>query len=321
GLLLAWQDSRTYPARAFVHRLRSDGTRAPGWQAGGNPISDVPGYQAAPRLAPDGKGGAFVAFEEAFDGDGYVQHVTVGGTRAMGWPSTGLPLVDPSLNGSQVGLFATPDGSGGAIVVWNDYRNGVQDQIYAQRYSGDNITAALTSLVRFEALPDRVTLLWSRGDDAPLEVRVERRRGAEGWSVLNHADFTVTGSLEYEDRSVQPGERYGYRLAWTDASGEGHTAETGVQVPLAIALGLHGLRPNPAVGELLVAFSLPGPGATTVEVLDLGGRVVRKRDVSALGTGHHVQRMDDGERLHPGVYWMRLIHDGRTLTAKGMVLR
>ena len=61
--------------------------------------------------------------------------------------------------------------------------------------------------------------------------------------------------------------------------------------------------------------------ASNLSVLDLGGRIVRRHDASGLGTGRHILRMDQGERLHPGVYWVRLTHDDRSLTAKGMVLR
>ncbi|MEO5617160.1 MAG: T9SS type A sorting domain-containing protein [Candidatus Eisenbacteria bacterium] len=322
GLLLSWQDSRNPPARAYVQRLRSDGTPAPGWQPQGTPISDLPGYHSRPGIAPDGDGGAFIAFEEGFNGHGYAQRVLADATRPLGWPSTGLPLVDPAVPGNQQQDHAiTPDGEGGAVVVWNDFRNGISNQLYAQRYTGDAVTEALTSLVRVEALPDRVTLVWSRGTDAPAEVRVERRGGSGAWSVIERAAFAGSGSLEYSDATVTAGERYAYRLAWTGTAGERTTAETLVQVPLAIALALHGFRPNPAQGELHVAFSLPRAGATTIEVLDLGGRIVRRRDVSHLGTGNHVLRLTDGERMNPGVYWLRLRHEGRTLTAKGMVLR
>ena len=323
GALFAWSDQRDYDsfaAQAFVIRLRPNGTPAPGWQPQGNPMSDLPGYHYVPVLAGDGSGGGFVAYEEAFGNRGYVQRFRGDGTRPTGWPTTGLPLVDPSIATytSQDGLAITEDGDGGAIVVWDDLREyGISNQLYAQRYTGDDITAALTSLVRVEALPDRVTLVWSRGDDAPTEVRVERRGNDPAWAELDLVRFAASGSLEYADRTVLPGQRYHYRLSWSD----GRTAETAIDVPLGIALALDGLRPNPSVGEPHVVFSLPDRGETTVELLDLGGRVVRRESASHLGMGRHAVRLGSGGPLHPGVYWVRLRHEGRTLTTKGMVLR
>lgn len=324
-MLLAWYDSRndqTQPAVVYMQRLQPDGSLAPGWQPNGNPASDLIGYQFNPQLAPDGHGGAFVVYQEAFNSHGYIQRVSSNGTIATGWPSIGLPLVDPAIPATeQRDMVIAPDGSGGAITVWTDYRNGIDNQLYAQRYSGDVITATLTSLQSFEALPEQVTLTWLRGDDAPLEVSVERTEASVGWSLLDRASFDGSGRLHYEDRSVVPGARYSYRLSWSDASGEHHTAETAVNVPRVVSLALEGLRPNPAVGEAFVAFTLPDAGAATVEVLDIGGRLMARQEVGSLGAGRHVVPMNAGGTLHPGAYWLRLTHGEQRLMAKGVVLR
>ncbi len=325
NMLLAWYDQRNYsiqPAVVYMQKLQPDGSLAPGWQLNGNPASDLIGYQFNPQLASDGQGGAFVVYQESFNEHCYMQHMGGSGTVAPGWPSIGVPLVDPSVPLSgQRDMQIVPDGSGGAITVWDDARNSVQDQLYAQRYTGAGPTATLTSLMSFEALPDRVTLTWLRGDDAPLEVSVEREGPSAGWSALAQASFDGSGRLKYEDRSVVPGARYSYRLAWSDASGEYHTAETAVSVPRTVSLALEGLRPNPAIGEAFVAFTLPDAGAATVEVLDIGGRQMAKEEVGGLGAGRHVVAMNAGGTLHPGAYWVRLTHGDRRLMAKGVVLR
>jgi hypothetical protein len=320
-MLLTWSDGRAYPPLVYLLRLQGNGTPAPGWQVGGNPVSTVSGYQFAPRLAPDGLGGAFVSFQEAFGDHGYVQRIVSSGSRARGWPSDGVALVDPSISGAtQQNIVITPDGSGGAITVWEDFRDGLGNKIYGQRYTGQDITGALTSLVSYEALPGRVTLRWSRGDDTPGEVSVERGVG-EAWTQLGLAKFDGSGRLDYEDRSVQGGRQYSYRLGWLDAGVERHTAEVAVDVPREVALALQGLRPNPAVSDLNIAFSLPNADPATLEVLDIGGRLMLKRAVGSLGAGRHVVRMDEGGPLHPGAYWLRLTHDGQRLLAKGVVLR
>jgi hypothetical protein len=218
-------------------------------------------------------------------------------------------------------MTIAPDSSGGAIVMWNDTRNSIQNQLYAQRYSGDDITGTLTSLVSVEALPDRVTLMWAQGGDAPFDVAIERRDGSDIWRTLDRASFDGSGRLEYADRSVVAGTHYTYRLRWIESGAEQLSAETPVEVPNAITLSLDGLRPNPAMGDLNVAFSLPRAGEATLEVIDIGGRVVLRRDVGSLGMGRHVVRLNEGERIHPGVYWLRLTHEGRTLKTKGAVLR
>jgi len=327
GVLFAWGDQRdydNYASRVFVVRLGPDGTPPPGWQPQGNPMSDLPGYHFGPVLAGDDNGGGFVAYQEAFGMRGYVQRFHGDGTLAAGWPSVGLPLVDPSIASSttQQDIVIAPDGEGGAVVVWNDFRGTFSNQLFAQRYTGDDITAVTMSLVRHEALPDRVSLTWARGGLGPTEAAIERRSGGTSdWQFLATAPFDGSGRLDYEDASVVAGTRYAYRLRWSESDGEHTSNDVEIEVPHAIALALNGLRPNPAQGEPYVSFALPTSGRTTLELLDLGGRVVRRKDASGLGVGRHVVRMDEGERLHPGVYWVRLTHDDRTLSAKGMVLR
>jgi hypothetical protein len=83
-------------------RLLADGTRAPGWQANGNILSDLPGYQTQARLVADGAGGAWVAYLSA-PSSGWIQHVTGSGVPAPGWSSTGLPLVSlPSTGQTEI---------------------------------------------------------------------------------------------------------------------------------------------------------------------------------------------------------------------------
>jgi hypothetical protein len=214
-----------------------------------------------------------------------------------------------------------PDAGGGAIVAWNDYRNGIADEIYAQRYSGDGPTATLVSLVSVEALPDRVSLTWERSEGALAEVAIERRREGEVWTALGTGAFDGTGRLQFEDRGVTPGARYGYRLHWLEAGSEQWSAESAVEVPAALFLALEGARPNPAVGELHVAFTLPREAPASLELLDVSGRQVAAREVGSLGPGRHLLSLGEAARVPPGVYWLRLTQSSRTLVQRAAVLR
>lgn len=73
------------------------------------------------------------------------------------------------------------------------------------------------------------------------------------------------------------------------------------------------------MGPVAVRFSLPGAGRAQVQVLDLAGRRVFTRDVTALGPGSHAVPL--GMALAPGIYWLRLSQDGATVSAKGILLR
>jgi hypothetical protein len=56
-------------------------------------------------------------------------------------------------------------------------------------------------------------------------------------------------------------------------------------------------------------------------VYDVSGREIAREDVSALQAGPHTFDLGRGAHIPPGVYWLRLTHDGKSLTRRGVVLR
>jgi hypothetical protein len=74
--------------------------------------------------------------------------------------------------------------------------------------------------------------------------------------------------------------------------------------------GLAAPRPNPTLGSARLAFTLPGPTAITLEVLDAAGRRVRMLAEGPRRAGEHALTWDgrgsDGRRTPPGVYFLRL---------------
>jgi hypothetical protein len=326
GVLLAWYGHVGIGATvAFAQRLRPNGTIAPGWGLNGARVSDTPGFQFSPIIAPDGAGGAYVVLQAQTSNTGnhgFVQHLTATGTLAAGWLSSGSALVNPT-SGSyhQQDMVISADANGGAIVAWNNSKNGDQDHIYAQRYIGNGPTPTLASLVSAEAFPDRVALTWSGSEGALLDATIYRRPEGEVWSALGRAAFDGSGRLTFEDRTVAAGERYSYRLGWLESGLEQFTTETWVDVPAALALTLEGALPNPAVGALNVAFTLPRSGRASLELLDIAGRQLAQREVGDLGAGRHLVRLNESRRTPPGVYWLKLTQSERTLVKRAVVIR
>jgi hypothetical protein len=152
-------------------------------------------------------------------------------------------------------------------------------------------------------------------------AKVYRRTETSGWQPLASVATDGTGMLAYEDVQVSAGARYGYRLGVPDAGQEVFLGETWVDVPRLAAFALAGLRPNPAVRDLAVAFSLPDASPAPLEVLDIAGRTMFERQVGALSAGNHVVNLAGARALPAGVYLLRLTQGGRTLTARGVIIR
>jgi hypothetical protein len=86
------------------------------------------------------------------------------------------------------------------------------------------------------------------------------------------------------------------------------------------ALRLAPAVPNPFRGGARVVFEVPTPGPATLEVYDIRGRRVRVLREGPLLAGEHDvfwDATDDaGRSVAAGVYFLRLVHAGETVTRK-----
>jgi hypothetical protein len=118
----------------YMQRVLADGSVAPTWPATGYAVAPDAHDQRLPCIASDGTGGAFVAWQEGPGGSVYneilVQHVDGSGGVAQGWPQTGY--VQAAGPGTRRHPVATPDGTGSAVVAWEESAGG-RANIFAGR--------------------------------------------------------------------------------------------------------------------------------------------------------------------------------------------
>jgi len=132
GAIVAWQDFRDGAGSdIYAQRLGADGI--PLWAPGGVAVCTAPAFQTLPRIVADGAGGAILAWSDYRSGNGdiYVQRLDAAGAAL--WTPDGMPICDDGQ--PQLGVGIAPDGSGGVIAVWEDFRSGSDGDLYAQRVS------------------------------------------------------------------------------------------------------------------------------------------------------------------------------------------
>jgi hypothetical protein len=138
GAFVVWQDRRDGSIdKLFYQRIDFKGN--PAWQTNGWPLSITQGYQYYPQIISDGLGGAIIVWQDnrtSVDYDIYAQRVSASG--ALLWEPSGVAVCTSS--GNQYNPQLVSDGTGGAIVVWQDRRNGNYD-IYAQRIGLNGVPA------------------------------------------------------------------------------------------------------------------------------------------------------------------------------------
>jgi len=161
-------------------------------------------------------------------------------------------------------------------------------------------------------------------------VKLDGSRQVERYAF---AHSITTGCYRCEAHPVPSpdGKRVLFASNWSDDCGDSCGTPTDIKDYVAsfakrppeapsTSLSLAGVFPNPAPAVPAVDFTLPSDAPARLELLDLMGRIVLRRELGAPGAGHHTAFLD-AARVPSGLYWLRLIQNGREATARVVLLR
>ena len=159
GAIITWDDERSMigedPLGADIYAQRVNASGAFQWTSNGAALCARPGGQTIPVLAPDGSGGAIVAWQDSRNGtsnnDIFAQRINASGD--VQWAENGIAI--SSAAGDQVIPQIVSDGSGGAIVTWVD--GGTYGNIYAQKVDASGVVQWTTNGVVVRACGDGST--------------------------------------------------------------------------------------------------------------------------------------------------------------------
>jgi predicted lipoprotein with Yx(FWY)xxD motif len=131
GAIITWTDWRNGGSTdIYAQHINASGTVQ--WTTDGVVICTAAYDQTKPTIVSDGLGGAIITWTDYRSGGGstdiYAQRINASGT--VQWTADGV-VISTAVN-EQYDPTITSDGTGGAIITWTDYRNGLSD-IYAQR--------------------------------------------------------------------------------------------------------------------------------------------------------------------------------------------
>lgn len=156
GAILAWSDERN-GSNSDVYAQRINAAGEFQWTVNGIPVSAAPNNQLAPFIIGDNNGGAIISWHDYRNdnqGDIYIQKVNPSGTTV--WTVNGVPLA--TAEEKQLYPVMVGEGKGGAIVVWEDERNGADRDIYAQYINQDGGLGYLTIPERIPNLIQNIKL-------------------------------------------------------------------------------------------------------------------------------------------------------------------
>ena len=172
---------------------------------------------------------------------------------------------------------------------------------------------------------------WTMGSlGAVSGINIYRAIDEEGpFELVNEAPLEVASPGSFEDTTAWPQTTFWYEVRALYADGEedviaGSPARVTTEGRLALAL--HPLRPNPTSGSTSISFDMPDhSGPARLVIYNVRGQLVRTVLEGPVERGRHEGSWDGnddrGQQVASGVYFARLLVDGRSSDQKVMVLR
>jgi predicted lipoprotein with Yx(FWY)xxD motif len=222
GVIMAWWDKRGGYAEMDIYAQRINGDGEVQWQPGGVPICTAPKFQQELDITADGEGGAIITWHDYRSESNapyiYAQRINAEGKSL--WEHDGV------LVAGQVGYQKYPtlasDGAGGAIVAWEDWRDGKGD-IYMQRVGANGQTLWQENGLPMCKMPERQWRpnIIAGGKGGAIIVWMDHRNDEED-AIISRADY----------RSGIGWDIYAQRV---DAQGNPQWQVNGI--PVCLALG------------------------------------------------------------------------------------
>lgn len=297
GVIIAWNDWRNGNRDIYAQKI--DSTGAVKWAANGVAVIAKANHQQDAKLISDGTGGAIVVWQDSANGlwDIYAQRISAAGS--LNWVAAGISVCSSA--DAQINPRIETDGVGGAVIVWQDKRGGVDYDIYAQHVDATGATTwaangvAVCTSVSTQSNPKiepdgagGMIIAWQdkrNGVDYNVYTQRLSATGVILWSPNGVAVCTAAGSQSAVDMTSEG--IAGAIIVWKDQRSGNHDiyaqrvdltgnlqwAVNGV--PISTAAGAQ-LNPN-AVGD--------GAGGAIIAWQDssAGSSDVKSQRVSSLG--------------------------------------
>jgi hypothetical protein len=356
GAIAFWSDNRGAAYTEIAQHILANGAIDSAWPATGLDYGAANSDGWIPYAISDGAGGALVTWMDTRGPNGYdiyAQHVLASGAADSAWPAGGSGVhLGPR---DQVASTIASDGSGGAIVVWQDA--GTTYDVYAEHLLSNGAVdaawpadgLAICTQAGNQLFPQIVSdgahgafMTWQDGRNGTnLDVYAQHVLAGgmvdPHWPVDGAPVTTAGGALSFSEvfPVITASNGGGVIVAWPDHRGTDYDlyaqyvgpdgllggVTAGVPPIAPLPAGLARLDPNPwQGGPLSVEFSLGASEQTAIELFDTAGRRVAVRDLGTLAPGNH--RFTLGEfRGVPGLYLVRVQHGAGTWTGRAVLVR
>jgi predicted lipoprotein with Yx(FWY)xxD motif len=230
GAAIVWQDARNGNNDIYMQLISSTGEIQ--WAVDGIAVCTATGSQSNVQIINAGEGHYIIAWQDnrnnlTTSNDIYAQLISSDGTPQ--WTTDGVVVCEAP--GSQITPKIRSDGNGGAIIVWQDSRNGGADiNIYAQRidatgtalWTADGIAvcSATGSQSQPQIVSDNdggVVITWTDERNGNSDIYAQRiaSDGTNVWSTTDGELICGETSMQFSSQLATDGNG-GAIIAWND---------------------------------------------------------------------------------------------------------
>ena len=325
GAILSWKDEIV--DRIYTQRINAIGDTL--WKAAGVLVTN---YNGTPVGVSDGLGGAIFSWSSTVNSNVniYAQHFNAFGDTT--WATNGI-LICTAAN-QRFGTSIVEDGTGGAIISWQDFRNSNYD-IYAQRINGggaviwtlNGVEISLASA--YQQGPQSVSddlggaiITWydyRNGNTSDIYAQRIDGNGLVQW-ITDGVPVSIPNYAQSDPRILRDGNS-GAIITWQDhrnsyeydiyaqkinADGTLGTA-TSVNENEITPLGytLYQNYPNPFNPSTTISFSIPTEEFVSLKVFNSLGEEVAELVNENKPAGSYSVSFDAGN-LTSGVYFYKM---------------
>jgi len=345
GAIVVWKDNRTNTyTDIYAQRINRSGVLK--WITGGVGICVMARQQWAPSIAPDGSGGAIIAWADqrsTTSDDIYAQRIDSSGNHL--WVSDGVPIATGG--GDQQGPIVLAFKDGSAIITWNDERNGSSNRdIYTQRIGSSGAAVWPTDGVSICSAANNQD--WanpvSDGNGGAIISWEDERLGGSSRNVYAQR-VNINGAVQWASNGVAISTATGYKsfstilpagagdaiIAWGDerngsndrnifaqrvmADGSLGGSTSIAENPMPDGFSLYQNYPNPFNPSTTIRYRLPHASFVKLTVYNTFGQQVSQLVNEQQQEGNH-EVVFHGNQLPSGTYFYRLQADDNVSTKK-----
>ncbi len=230
GAIVVWNDGRLDVGQDDIYAQRIDASGSPLWMPNGTALCNASYTQDSFDCISDGLGGVIVTWRDDRDNTGnydiYIQRIN--STGDVKWADNGTAIC--TADETQKTPTICSDGSGGAIIAWNDERFSIPNSdIYAQRINStgaikwaDNGTIVCNA-DSSQLIPKIISsdtggaiVVWADSRNTETDIYAQKIN-SEGTTVWIPNGSVICNSENYQDepRLVTDGAR-GAIVTWID---------------------------------------------------------------------------------------------------------